>query len=303
MKKLYVILALIMFVAMQTTVYAEDEVQPKYNWIAGGTTVQLGEIANLDLGKEFGFLDAENTIQLSKDIYNTPTGKEIGSVYPADPNQNWQVIFEYEETGHIKDEEKKLDDAAILKSYVNGTEADNENKEVENQLHVTGWDVNPFYEESNHNLSWSIAAKKPNNDQLVNYNVRLLTRTGYISAILVSDPEHREVDRVTLVNEILPKIQAVAGQRYEDYDPSKDKVSKYGLTALIVGGAGLLVAKKVGLIAVIFLFLKKAGIVIVPLAYGLWRFIKGKLTRKTAQTESYPTEQLPNEETTKDVNS
>lgn len=279
MKKMSVLVTMILLLMLQTIVYAEDAVLPKYNWIAGGTTVQLGEIANLDLGKDYEFLDAKDTIQLSKDIKNTPSGKEIGSIFPADTSQNWEVIFEYTETGHIKDDDKKLDEAAILKTYVDGTEADNKDKLVEDWLHVTGWDVQPFYNETTHNLTWSIGAEDANKEKLVNYNVRLLTRIGYISAILISDPLHRESDRATLEKEILPKINAVVGQHYEDFDPSTDKVSKYGLTALIVGGAGLLVAKKVGLIAVIIVLLKKAGIILVPLAYGIWRFIKRKFNR------------------------
>lgn len=116
--------------------------------------------------------------------------------------------------------------------------------------------MEPFYNEATHNLTWSMLAEDGNKEKLINYNVRLLTRQGYISAILVSDPAHLDADKKFLNENILPKLTVKSGERYEDFNASTDKISEYGLTGLILGGAGLAVAKKVGLLALLIAFLR-----------------------------------------------
>ncbi|MCD1261772.1 DUF2167 domain-containing protein [Paenibacillus athensensis] len=271
-------IALIGAVALSGSAGAESEAQ--YQWTAGGKTVSLGKMATLDLGSEFVFLDADNTRKMLTDSHNQSSGQEIGAVFPLDEQAGWEVLFEYEDAGHISDEEKtEIDAKGILKAYREGTEKSNKERAAEDQLFVTGWDIAPFYEEQHHNLTWSMLGEDAQKQELVNYNVRLLTRTGYISAVLVSDPAHRAADQKVLAEQILPKLNVVQGQRYEDFNPAKDKVSKYGLTALILGGAGLAVAKKVGLLAVVVLLLKKLWIVLI-IGFGvIARFSKGLLAR------------------------
>ncbi len=235
-------------------------------WIEGGRKVDLGNVAAVDLDSSLLFLDAANTAKVSKMNHEKPSGKEIGSIFPKDENQNWEVVFEYYELGHIKDDEKEdIDADAILDSYKEGTEESNKEKAESDRLYVTGWDVEPFYNETTHNLTWSMLAEDGNKEKLINYNVRVLTRQGYISAILVSDPAHLDADKKFLNEKILPKLTVKSGERYEDFNASTDKISEYGLTGLILGGAGLAVAKKVGLLALIIAFVKGAGVKVLVL--------------------------------------
>ncbi|MBO1912199.1 DUF2167 domain-containing protein, partial [Microvirga sp. 3-52] len=66
------------------------------------------------------------------------------------------------------------------------------------------------------------------------------------------------------------------GNKYEDFDKSTDKVSEYGLNALILGGAGLAIAKKIGILGVILVFAKKFGVLIIAGLAALWGFIRKK---------------------------
>lgn len=185
-------------------------------WIEGGRKVDLGKMATVELDSSLLFLDAANTAKASEMNHDKPSGKEIGSIFPKDENQNWEVVFEYDELGHIKDDEKEdIDADAILDSYKKGTEESNKEKAESDRLYVTGWDVEPFYNEATHNLTWSMLAEDGNKEKLINYNVRLLTRQGYISAILVSDPAHLDVDKKFLNENILPKltVNQVSGTR------------------------------------------------------------------------------------------
>lgn len=258
------------------------------NWVEGGKKVDLGNVAEVDLDSSFLFLDAANTEKKVKMNHDVLSGDEIGSIYPKDENQSWCVVFEYDEVGHIKDDEKEdIDADAILDSYKKGTEERNKERAENDRLYVTGWDVAPFYNEATHNLTWSILAEYGDKRKLINYNVRLLTRKGYISAILVSDPAHLDADKKFLNEKILPKLTVKSGERYEEFNASTDKISEYGLTGLILGGASLAVAKKAGLFLLLAGLFKKFGILIFAAGAGvlgaIGRFFTKLFRRKKSE--------------------
>ncbi|WP_343035012.1 DUF2167 domain-containing protein [Sporosarcina jiandibaonis] len=288
MKRLIVMMAALLM-GFGTTVSAESD----YEWIEGGTSVDLGDIVSIDLDPEFVFLDAENTKQMSMDYGDPVSGYEIGSIFPMDESQTWAVFFDYEETGHIKDDEKeKIDAKALLKSYKDGAEDANKDRQSGERFYVTGWDIEPHYDEKTHNLTWSLLLEDDNKETFLNYNTRLLTREGNISVVLVTDPDNREADKKLLNEQILPKLEVTAGNKYEDFDKSTDKVSEHGLNALILGGAGLAVAKKVGILGVILVFAKKFGVLIVAGLAALWGFIR----KKKKQPVSFEEEVVATEE-------
>ncbi|MFJ8459404.1 DUF2167 domain-containing protein [Lysinibacillus xylanilyticus] len=267
---------------------AEEEL----NWIEGGQKVDVGtNLAELQLGSEFLFLDEENTKKYITQNGMEASGLEIGVVFPKDEAQSWTVYFEYEESGHIKDDEKaEIDADALLKSYKEGTEEMNKEVSPENQLFVDKWDVAPFYDNDLHSLSWSLLAHDYQNNDVINYNVRILTREGNISAILVTDPANLEADRKVFNDMILSQFQLKQGQRYEDFDSKTDKEAEFGLTGLILGGAGLAVAKKAGLFAVLIPLLKKFGIVFVIAGGAIFGFIRRRIGSKKEQSEEQPTQ-------------
>lgn len=265
-------------------VVAAASAEPELNWIEGGKSVEVGSgLGTLDLGKDFVFLSGEDTIKLQKQIGNIPTENEIGSIFPQNENEQWIVVMEYEEVGHIKDEEKNNIDAdAILESYKEGTEAANKERKPEDQLHVIGWDVKPFYDEKTHTLEWSMLGEDYQKTPLINYNVQVLTRQGFVSFLLISDPNNLQRDKKKLHDEIIPTFKLKEGNRYEDFNEATDKVAEYGLTGLVLGGLGVAIAKKVGILAGLLLFLKKGWVLIVVAIGGLWRFLTGKKKKQAA---------------------
>lgn len=279
-------------VALLTLMWVPQSLaEEKLDWILGeGQKVTLGnDLAELQLGEDFGFLNGENTKKYEVNNGFKPSDNEIGLVVPVDESQRWEIYFEYRDSGHIKDDEKAdIDADALLESYIKGTEQMNEELAPENQLFVDGWDVKPFYDSAQHSLSWSLLAHDNANEKLINYNMRILTREGYIAAILVSDPEHLAEDRKILTEQILPKLTIKQGKRYEDFNETTDKLAEYGLTGLILGGAGLAVAKKAGLIAVLIVLIKKFWIVVIVAIGALWNFIRKKIGK--GKKQSIPTE-------------
>ena len=267
------------------TIHAAAVEEPEVNWVEGtGQEVELGEIAVLKLQPGMVFLNGEDTQLYSEFAGSMPSYQEIGSVFPMEAN--WAAFFDYDEVGHIKDDEKdKIDADELLESYKLGTEEANKDLEPENHLFVVGWDVPPAYDENLNSLKWSLLAEDADGNKLINYKVRILTREGYISAVLVSDPEHLSQDIQSFERLVLNHFTVIDGERYEQYDPATDKLAEYGLTGLMLGGAGVAVAKKAGLIATLALFFKKFGVVIIGGLVALWRILQGRKKRREAQLE------------------
>ncbi|MFW5435373.1 DUF2167 domain-containing protein [Paenibacillus apiarius] len=252
---------------------------PELNWVEGaGQAIDIGEgLASFTLQEGMIFLNGKDAQTFITETGGKPSGEEIGAVLPAAEDATWGVFIEYTDSGHIKDDEKdKIDADELLQSYKDGTEAANKELDPSAHLFVDSWDIEPAYNEKTKRLTWSLLAHNSSNEKIVNYNERLLTREGYISIVLVSNPEHLAADRVEMEKTVLSSFKVKEGKRYEDFDKSTDKVAEYGLTGLVLGGAGLAVAKKVGFLALILGLFKKFWIVVVAVLAGLWRLITGK---------------------------
>ncbi|WP_054956571.1 DUF2167 domain-containing protein [Paenibacillus dakarensis] len=259
-----------------------------------GVKVDIGKVGTIELGEKFFYLDQEAVKEFSKLNGNTLTGNEVAGIGPNTEDQSWFVYFDYENSGHIKNAEKeKIKSDKLLKQITEGTEAANEERPANNHIFVTGWDVEPFYDPATHNLTWSLMLEDSQKNPFVNYQMRLLTREGFLSIILVSDVNNRQAAADILSNEILSKFSPVPGEGYADFDESKDKVSEAGLTGLILGGAGLAAAKKLGFL----LLLKKFWYVIAAVVVTGINWLRMKLKRRKDQPEepSSTPPQSPNE--------
>ncbi|WP_139492437.1 DUF2167 domain-containing protein [Brevibacillus dissolubilis] len=282
------LLSFALFLGLVTPISAEEEL----NWVEGGQTVELGDnLATLDLAPELLFLNKEDTIKLEEQNQDTPTGLELASIFPAAEDQDWAVFVEYEEVGYIRDEDQnEIDADAILADYKEGTEEANKDRNPEDYLHVVGWDVKPTYDKTTHRLEWSMLAEDAQKNPVINYNVRMLTRKGYLSFILVSDPANLAQDKEAMKNLIFPALKVKEGNRYEDFNEATDAVAEYGLTGLILGGLGLAVAKKAGLLAILLVVLKKGWVFILLIGGALLKFGKKLFGRKKAENVATPVE-------------
>lgn len=280
MKRVFGLLMALMLVLPTTALATESDIIPIFG--GDGVKVDIGNVGTVELAEDFYYLDQENVKKFSQLNGNILNGQEVAGIGPLAEDQDWFVYFDYYDSGHIKNAEKeKIKPDKILKEIQEGTEASNEDRAASNQIFVTGWDVEPYYDKDTHNLTWSLMLEDNEKRPFVNYQVKLLTREGYISMILVTASESRKEASDILSNEILTKLSIVQGERYEDFDESTDKVAEMGLTGLILGGAGLAVAKKVGLL----LLLKKFWYVIAAVFVAGFNWLRKKLGRKKDQPE------------------
>jgi uncharacterized membrane-anchored protein len=248
---------------------AADE--PKVQWLKGPTKVALGDQAEIALGADQSFAAAGDTQRIMERLGNSVSGNEVGLIVPQAEGEDWMLIFEYERVGFVKDDDKdKIDKNAILKSISEGTEQANARRKEMGipALHVVGWFEEPHYDEKTHNLVWALRAKSDGGEEVINYNMRVLGRHGYMSVTLVDGPATLASSKVA-ADQLMKGFDYTVGRSYAEFRPG-DKVAEYGLVALVAGGAGA-AAAKLGFFAWLAKFFAKAGKAIVAalVAFGV----------------------------------
>lgn len=214
-------------------------------WKAGPSEGKIAARATIAIPANYVFLGAADTSKFLTLMRNLPT---TDSYTFAPQDLNWFAIFDFEDTGYVKDDER-IDADAVLQSLKEGNARGNEERKRRGYpvLNLDGWFVPPHYDAGGKRLEWATKLSSEGGTS-VNYRIRLLGRAGVMSAVLVSDPDSLEKD-IRVFKTALNDFSFDAGQRYSEYR-SGDKIAEYGLTGLIVGGAAA-AAAKMGLFKVI----------------------------------------------------
>lgn len=206
----------------------------------------LGNIATIDVPNGYAFTGAAGTIKLMEAYGNLTSGTELGYITPV--NMDWFAVFEFEDIGYVKDDEKdNLDSGKILEQMKEGQEAANTelSKRGMPTLSVIGWHTLPFYNPETNNLEWAIRLRSSDGSEVLNYKTKLLGRRGVMDVVLVCGEEQMK----TLIPEYQKLLKGFSFKKEESYAAftKGDKIAEYGLTGLILGG-GLLAAAKSGLL-------------------------------------------------------
>lgn len=265
------------FALTASALAAEKSPFQKQDFLHGPVKAKLGGIAEIQVPEGYSFTGAEGTKKLMEMMGNTVDGSELGFLTPT--NSNWFVIFEFDDSGYVKDDDKdKLDADAILESIRRGTEQANKQRKKMGipAVNVVGWEQPPNYNPETHNLEWAIRGESEG-EPVVNYNTRVLGRKGVMRVTVVGDPGDVK-SAMPDFKQLMAGYNFVSGQTYAEFKPG-DKVAKYGLAALVVGGAAV-GAAKLGLFASLAVILKKlwkliiVGVVAVAAAlkkfFGRW---------------------------------
>ena len=222
-------------------------------WTAGPAQGRLASIATLNIPAGCRFTEQKGAETFMELTENPASGDEIGVLVcetpaTADSTQDsrWFVVFEYDGSGYVKDNEKsELNADKILATLREGQAEGNKERRKRGweELTLDGWIKPPYYDQSTNNLTWATRILAEN-DTTVNHSVRLLGRGGVLKADLVAGPSGFEA-ALPKFDEVVAGTTFTPGQRYAEWREG-DKVAKYGLTALVAGGAGA-AAMKLGL--------------------------------------------------------
>jgi len=244
-----------------------------------------GDIATLDLGADYRFLDAADARHLLVDGWGNPpdVGEGIvGMVLPQSSpfsDEGWGVMIRFQEEGYISDEDAgEIDYDEMLEEMQAAVVEDSVTREQQGYgtYRLIGWAQAPYYDAATHKLHW---AKELNFGDYpvntLNYEVRILGRRGYLEMTAIGSMAQFQSIRDDMTA-VLALTNFQDGHTYGDFDPDVDQVAGYGLAALVAGG----ILTKSGLLAKIGLFLlamKKFIIIgLVALAAGFRKFFGKK---------------------------
>jgi uncharacterized membrane-anchored protein len=254
---------------------------PKQGWTAGPTLGTLGQRATINVPEGYFFLDPAATKRFLEENQNIPDGDELGTLLRANPDTGdyWFAVFSYSDIGHVKDDEKdSIDAAALMKNMQSGSREANAERQKRGwaAINLEGWHQPPFYNSTTHNLTWATRLNSEG-ETSINHSIRLLGRTGLMSAQLVAEPSNIDAS-ITEFDQVLSSYAFNEGFKYAEFRQG-DKIAAYGLTALIAGGAGA-AAVKTGLLKKLW---KLIVFAVVAVAGAIKKFFSGLGTPERAE--------------------
>ncbi len=197
--------------------------------------------AQLDLGKDLYFLDAEDARKVMTQVWQSPsemTDEVIGMVFPADAtplDAPWAAVVSYFDVGYVSDADaKQIDSDKILQELRTNDERDNvvRRRDGAPEVHTIGWAEPPTYDPDHRAML--LAAELSGSDQAraVNYDLRILCRSGMLGVNVTAGDDERQS-----VGPALKLLQRAVtfdpGARYADYKPGEDKLAPRSVANLV----------------------------------------------------------------------
>jgi len=214
------------------------------NWLMAPAVGKVGDKGEFKVTEPLMFLDSIDTNKFLQFNGNLP---QTNSYTIATKNGFWFGILHFNNEGYVKDDEK-IDADALLASLKEGNRQGNEEKKKQGleTMVLDGWYFPPRYDSETKRLEWGTKLRSEKDQSItVNVTTKILGRSGYISAILVSDPQSLDKDLVEF-KRALKNFDYVSGEKYSEWKEG-DRVAAYGLGALVLGGAAAVATKKGGL--------------------------------------------------------
>ena len=238
------------------------------NWQMAPAVGKVGDKGEIKLAEPLMFLDAADTNTFLQFHGNLP---QTSSYTITTKKGYWFGVLHFISDGYIKDDEK-IDADALLETLKEENIQGNEERRKQGleTLILDDWYFPPRYDTETNRLEWGTKLRSEKDQSIsVNVTTKILGKSGYISAILVSSPESLDKDLVEF-KQSLKNFDYVSGEKYSEWKEG-DKVAAYGLGALVLGGAAAVATKKGGL-KLIWLAILAAGA-------AIWAVIKKLLNR------------------------
>lgn len=241
--------------------------------------------ATLNLGEAYYFLNAQDSRRVLVEVWgNPPEVAEgvLGMVFPAGASpasDSWGAVLTWVNDGYVSDEDAAQIDYDQLLTSMREGEAE-QSRRLREQGYpgatLVGWAQAPSYDAAQHKLIWAKELAFDGSEQhTLNYDVRVLGRRGVLSMNIVST-----MDQLDTVRPAADQLMGIAafndGARYTDYVQG-DRKAAYGVAGLVAGGAALAVAKKAGILGVLFLILKKGGVFLIAGAAAAFGWLRNLL--------------------------
>lgn len=289
MRKFILSLILCVFI---TPVFAQDEEltpeqlelleQLASDSIQGKTGVVSLATANctLDVPEGFVFLNEDATRHLLVDYWDNPEDRMngvLGTMVKQDAgifcNVETAYVVSYDNAGYVSDKDaNSIDYDELLKNMQEEVREENKNNPTGSKWELLGWAWQPNYDNEKKVLSWARHYRIDGEHEVLNYDVRVLGKAGFVIITAVASPDVKAqimADNAAIINSVNYKD----GFRYSDFNPETDHVAEWTIGGLIAGK----VLAKAGVWAVLAKFSKLIIIAIIGFFAAIRNRIAGWL--------------------------
>jgi len=211
---------------------ASQQIQ-QLNWISGPTALHMTGGSTFHIPQGYEMLappDSVKFIQLQGNV-TTDADNYDYILQSQSTNNNWFSVLVYDDSGHVDDDDN-IDADQLLATARSNNQAENVVRSQHGlyNMNLTGWAIKPNYNQQTHRLEWAFNFLNSNGTSTVNWNTRLLGRTGYMDVIVVDDPNALARD-IPDFNNAISGLSFDPNQQYSDYKQG-DKLATYGLMGL-----------------------------------------------------------------------
>lgn len=245
-------------------------------WKRGPTEAFIGDKATIKVPPGYVFLGSADTKKFMEANHNVSSGHEY---LLAPDDLQWFSLFSFDPIGYVKDNDT-VDADAVLDTVKEGTKQGNEERKRRgwSTMSIVGWRFKPHYDRDSKLLEWAFIGRDDSTgSEVINYNTRLLGRSGVMQVVLVSDPGILDTAAATLKTMLADGYQFAPGEKYAEFKQG-DHVAEYGLAALIAGGAAAVAAKK-GVFAAIGAFLAATWKFALAIVFGAIAWLRSLLKK------------------------
>ena len=186
-------------------------------------------------------------------------------------NVETAYVVSYDNCGYVSDKDAiNIDYDALLKDMQEGVEEENKNNPTGQRWELLGWGWHPTYDNQKKVLAWSKHYRIDGEQEVLNYDVRVLGKAGFVVITAVASPDAKGqlmTDNTAIIN----SVNYNDGFRYSDFNPDTDHVAEWTIGGLIAGK----VLAKAGVWAILAKFSK----IIIIAVIGFFAAIRKRLAK------------------------
>jgi uncharacterized membrane-anchored protein len=268
---------------------AYDNIEKEFKYQTGTVTLE-GGIAKINVPKGFRFLGKEDAEKVVYDMWGNPRTGSIAGLLTSENQKvlsenSWAFIITFDDMGYVSDTDAdKINYDDMLKEIQEAEKEENKEREAQGfpAIHLVGWAQKPYYDKNRKVLHWAKElAFGGETDHTINYNVRVLGRKGVLVLNAVGNMGNLP-DINNNIESVLNSVEYTEGNKYQEFQPSIDKVAAWTVGGLVAGK----VLAKVGILAVIAKFGKVIFLALAGGGSAVWRFIRGRRKEEDEEVAS-----------------
>lgn len=218
----------------------EDRLCASFTYQQGNVVLNNGFVLSVPEG--YRFLDAVQGRTLVERLWGNPQNPGfLGLLLPKPGSQPENILFGIEismdESGYLSQQEaRQLNYTALMQKMQQHLQQENNWRNRKGLSTVTDmyWAMPPAYHEADNTQHLARILQLGKNASILNYELRILTRTGALSLTAVAHTSQLKTLQA-LMPAMVANVHPPVGQRYLDFNPHTDQIAAWTEKVLRMG--------------------------------------------------------------------